>query len=155
MLCLDKGIKGNYCRTWRTSSPIESSGAWTRRMLKTLWLRLDSVLSTVWATFLLFWPNRVDTHTGGSNFCFARFQETANNRSTSVTAIRPGSNYAKSKLLFFSITLVKCSDQLLLYHFKYRYWIEFIQHKHIYKVQQYIYWLNQNTTIKMLWIYKI
>ena len=33
-----------------------SSVAWTTRMLKTEWLRLDSALSVVWATRRRFWP---------------------------------------------------------------------------------------------------
>ena len=42
--------------TCSTSSPLLSSGAWIIRILNTLWLRLDSVFSAVFATFLRFCP---------------------------------------------------------------------------------------------------
>lgn len=37
-------------------SPSASRGAWASLMMNTLWERLDSLLSRVFATFLFFWP---------------------------------------------------------------------------------------------------
>ena len=45
-----------YNRYWRMTITWLSSAAWTTRILKTEWLRLDSALSVVWATRRRFWP---------------------------------------------------------------------------------------------------
>lgn len=45
-----------FSRSWTIYSPSWSTGAWTSRIEKTLWLRLDSALRIVWPIRLRFCP---------------------------------------------------------------------------------------------------